>query len=127
MKKFLLLVLLTLSNVTFALTPEDVGTCAGALTVEFQKGDRATAMKYYNQMKSEIDAHDATIAKACPGGKINETCFNTLPLATRKFINARGNAIKDLNSPANTTLLNKPARGNDPMTRGVVLMGFCSK
>lgn len=103
----------------------DVGVCAGALQLEFQKGDRATAMKFYNQKKNDIDMHDSRIARACPNG-INESCFNTLPLDTRIFMESRHNAIKDLNSAGNSSLLNKPMRGNDPMTRGFVLMAYCS-
>ena len=99
--------------------------CAGALQIEFQKGDRATAMKFYNQKKPDIDKHDTRIARACPTG-INESCFNTLSLDTRIFMESRHNAIKDLSSPGNTSLLNKPLRGNDPMTRGFVLMAYCS-
>lgn len=106
---------------------EDIGTCAGAVTIEFQKGDRETAMKFYSAMKSQIDSHDSLVMKNCSGGRITETCFNSLPLETRKFLNARDAAIKDLNSPAQTNLLNKTARGNDPMTRATVLLGFCSK
>jgi hypothetical protein len=116
-----------LCSASYAQSPEDIGVCSGAVAVEFQKGDRNTATRYYNEMKSQIDKHDTRIAKACPGGKVTESCFNTLPLDTRKYMNARHSAIKDLNSPNQTNLLNKPGKGNDPMTRGVVLMGFCSK
>lgn len=125
MKKIILISALLISNTVIAQSVEQVGVCAGALTIEFQRGDKATASKYYAKMKNQIDSYDATIKKQCPSG-INEACFNSLPLEARQFINIRGKTIKELNSPSPTTLVKNSPPGNDPATRGIVLMGNCN-